>query len=166
MGPPTWRYCRVLWTWSDTSSAVSYCSGHPNPGMFPCFPCHILMLVAVARVEGAPWSQTLQGSGYSHPSGENGVQALPFRHSCLPGALAVSAFPFHSLFPFSWNTVSTAPADPIYSVPGQSLAFQSLLVFVFLFFHLMKWGLQCWKQIKVSFMQLSLNSGIFVSGGW
>lgn len=101
MGPSTWRYCRVLWTWSDTSSAVSCCSGHPNPGMFPYFPCHILMLVAVARVEGTAWSQTLQGSGYFHPSGENGVQALPFRHTtvtwcsdslCISISLAVPFF--------------------------------------------------------------------------
>lgn len=56
MGPSTWRYCRILWTWSHTSSAVSYCSGHLNPGMFPYFPCHILMLVAAARVEGTAWS--------------------------------------------------------------------------------------------------------------
>lgn len=44
--------------------------------------------------------------------------------------MTVSVFPFHLLFPFSWKTVLTAPADPVYSVPGQSLAFQSLVVFV------------------------------------
>lgn len=58
-------------------------SGHPNLGMFLYFPCHILMLVAVSRVEGTAWSQTLQGSGSSHPLGENGVQALPFRHTTV-----------------------------------------------------------------------------------
>lgn len=58
-------------------------SGHPNPGMFLYFPCHILMLVAVARLEGTAWSQTLQDSGYSHPPGENGVQALSFRHPAV-----------------------------------------------------------------------------------
>lgn len=67
--------------WYQFSSHLWF--GHPNPGMFPDFPRHILVLVAVARVEGTAWSQTLQGSGYSHPPGEVLLQAFPFRHTAV-----------------------------------------------------------------------------------
>lgn len=161
MGLSNWRCCRILWTWSDNSSAADCGSGHPNSGMFPYFPCHIFLLVSVARVEGPGCSQTLQGSLIL-------LEKLSFKQFSLGTQL------------FTWFSDSLHFHFTCCSLfPGR--LFKQLLQILFapcLGNHLLSraslslcfWFFTCWNEVynvknRVSFIS-SPQIQVFLSGGW